>query len=188
MTDKEPIDQIVRFLNDIDIPEVSIYFFNFCICCPYADTILGWYSNWQLIWSGCCTWWLQFIRCWESWRNWWRRWRETRKLFFNFNGSFKCKYHALIAFAYANYIQHQITKYGVVVSSNGPKKIIVDEIQEHMIIPDYPHTKDSAVGILHIVHMKNPWQDGMVPENLSSINDTFAKLTSHICFINYMTA
>lgn len=57
-----------------------------------------------------------------------------------------------------------------------------------MIIPDYSHIKDSAVGILHIIYMKNPWQDGMVPKNLLSINDTFAKLTSHICFINYMIA
>ena len=29
MTDKEPIDQIVCFLNDIDILKMSIYFFNF---------------------------------------------------------------------------------------------------------------------------------------------------------------
>lgn len=38
------------------------------------------------------------------------------------------KYYALITFTYANYIQHQIIKYGVIISLNSLKKIIVNEI------------------------------------------------------------
>ena len=69
------------------------------------------------------------------------------------------------------------------MSSNGPKKIVIDEVQEHMMIPDYPHTKDSTTGILHIVHMKNPWQNDTIPDNpsTSSINNTFTNLMSHVC-------
>ena len=36
MTDEEPIDQIVRFLNGIDLPGVSFFFFLW-ICAAYAD-------------------------------------------------------------------------------------------------------------------------------------------------------
>lgn len=64
-------------------------------------------------------------------------------------------------------IQAEIDKHGVIISSNGPHKITATEVQEHLIMPDYPDTSNE--GIVHFIHSKNPM------ENLSedtSISET----------------
>lgn len=79
---------------------------------------------------------------------------------------------------YAKQLQSVIEKYGAVVSSNGRSKVIVDEVQEHMVMPDYPHTKDSATGILHIINMENPMPSGEL--NSNQVNNVFTQLMSKV--------
>lgn len=54
----------------------------------------------------------------------------------------------------------------------------MDEIQEYMIMPDYPHTKDSATGILHIINMENPMPSGELDSN--QVNNVFTQLMSKV--------
>ena len=68
-------------------------------------------------------------------------------------------------------MQSDIEKYGVVISSNDQSKITADEVQEHMIMPDYPHTKDSQTGILHIINMENPMPSDVLESD--KVNDVF---------------
>lgn len=85
----------------------------------------------------------------------------------------------ILCFAYAKQIQSVIEKYGAVISSNGRSKVTVDEVQEHMVIPDYPHTKDSATGILHIINIENPMPSGEL--NSNEVNNVFTQLMSKVC-------
>lgn len=76
-------------------------------------------------------------------------------------------------------MQSDIEKYGVVISSNGRSKITADEVQEHMIMPDYPHTKDSQTDILHIINMENPMPSDVLESD--KVNNVFTWLMSKVC-------
>jgi hypothetical protein len=57
---------------------------------------------------------------------------------------------------HVDHVQDLVTTQGAIVSSNGQRKITVSEIQEHLIMPEYPATANE--GILHFIHSKNPLQ------------------------------
>ena len=54
--------------------------------------------------------------------------------------------------AYAEHIQAAIEKDGVVIASNGKKKVIISEVQDHLDVPEYPITDKN--GVLHFIHIK----------------------------------
>lgn len=76
----------------------------------------------------------------------------------------------------------EIKAYGLIISANNKAKITVDEIQEHLIMPSYPATKDSGSledpGILHFIHCSNPIGPNIDSE---SINAIFTKEMSRVC-------
>ena len=76
-------------------------------------------------------------------------------------------------------MQSDIKKYDVVISSNGWSKITADEVQEHMVMSDYPHTKDSQTNILHIINMKNPMPNDVLESD--KVNNVFTWLMSRVC-------
>ncbi|KAL4959544.1 uncharacterized protein BDV14DRAFT_160917 [Aspergillus stella-maris] len=73
----------------------------------------------------------------------------------------------------------EVQQFGLVVSTNNRSKISIKEIQEHSMMPDYPHTVDSESptepGILHFIHCSNP-----IPE---SLDPTDPKYSEQICNI-----
>ncbi|ODM17680.1 hypothetical protein SI65_06468 [Aspergillus cristatus] len=87
--------------------------------------------------------------------------------------------------AYANQMQSEITDNGIVVSGKRGNRVLVDEIREHFMIPEYPETKTSheertPVGILHFIHVSNPIpQEVPTPED---INNGFMQIASEIQF------
>jgi hypothetical protein len=67
-----------------------------------------------------------------------------------------------------------IQQQGLVISANNHGRIIIDKIQEHVLMPDYPATKDSQSlsdpGILHFIHCpKSPIPEGTEANKMSSI-------------------
>lgn len=42
----------------------------------------------------------------------------------------------------------------------------VDEVQEHIIVPEYPDTKDFDTRILHFIHYPNP-----IPPDVQDLDD-----------------
>jgi hypothetical protein len=70
-------------------------------------------------------------------------------------------------------IQAEIDKHGIIISSNGPNKITATEVQEHLIMPDYPDTSND--GIVHFVHSKNP-----MPEDTSSETSLYQAFTAEM--------
>ncbi|KAA8642715.1 uncharacterized protein ATNIH1004_002923 [Aspergillus tanneri] len=74
------------------------------------------------------------------------------------------------------------TSDGVVVARNASHKIKVKEIQEHLLIPEYPAT--AAEGILHFIHDCNPFPSSRNPNDFSEeeINNIFTRLMSKIQF------
>jgi hypothetical protein len=66
---------------------------------------------------------------------------------------------------------------GAIISSNGQSRTIIHEIQEHLLLPDYPHT--SYEGILHFVHCENPLK-GIDNTDKSSICSAFTKFMSGV--------
>src|SRR6267378_1276029 len=51
-------------------------------------------------------------------------------------------------------IQTEIGEHGAIISSNGKNKVTITEVQEHLMMPDYPETSNE--GVLHFIHSKNP--------------------------------
>ena len=43
---------------------------------------------------------------------------------------------------------------GAIISSNGRSQIAVNEVADHLTIPDYPKT--ARHGIVHFIHSRNP--------------------------------
>jgi hypothetical protein len=66
---------------------------------------------------------------------------------------------------------------GLTISSNGPNNVSISEFQDHLTIPEYPHT--SGDGILHFVHLtKDPLRG--VEQNKNSVGRVFTKLMSEV--------
>lgn len=92
--------------------------------------------------------------------------------------------------AYANQMQSEITDNGIVVSGKRGNRVLVDEIREHFMIPEYPETKTSheertPVGILHFIHVSNPIpQEVPTPED---INNGFMQIASEVCLLHMLT-
>ena len=145
MTEQEPIDQIVRFFNDIDLPEVSIFPFRYG---AYAEHMLTIHQDDSVS-----------TRISESDSDAPENYSDVSdnenlkdnteqeidqnlsiSALFSMGLSAVCSQLDSNT-AYAKYMQSDIEKYGLVVSSNGRSKITADEVQEHILMPDYPHTK-----------------------------------------------
>jgi hypothetical protein len=77
-------------------------------------------------------------------------------------------------------IQDEIDKHGVIISSNGYNKITATEVQEHLIIPDYPDTSNE--GIIHFIHSKNPLQNTSEETSISetSLHQAFTTEMSRV--------
>jgi hypothetical protein len=55
-------------------------------------------------------------------------------------------------------VEAELESQGVVISSNGPNAVVVHEVQDHLLLPEYPHTDDK--GIIHFIHCKQPlWNE-----------------------------
>jgi hypothetical protein len=52
------------------------------------------------------------------------------------------------------YIQASLGKNRVLISTNGRSHVYASEIQDHFLVPEYPHT--SSEGILHYISLKEP--------------------------------
>lgn len=74
-------------------------------------------------------------------------------------------------------MQDTALKYGAVVSSNGNKSIVVNEVFDHYYVPDYPATAEG--GIAHFVHFQKPLlqEGGTQAEH----NAVFTRLMSRVC-------
>lgn len=72
----------------------------------------------------------------------------------------------------------------VTISTNGRSRIRVDEVQEHLMIPEYPHTKEGDIGIVHFIHCENPILRSTYDLDESSLNkrlcEIFTEVTSHV--------
>jgi hypothetical protein len=82
---------------------------------------------------------------------------------------------------HVDHVQNLVTAQGAIISSNGRRKITVSEIQEHLIMPEYPATANE--GILHFIHSKNPIQSqsGELQAILDKeIYDGFTDVTSKV--------
>lgn len=97
-----------------------------------------------------------------------------------------------ISAAYANNTQSEILKNGVIVSGKQRYKILIDEIREHLMVPEYPETKPSderkqPVGILHFIYLKEtPVKKENKEANdptTSEINDAFHSIVSEVCYL-----
>lgn len=70
------------------------------------------------------------------------------------------------------------------VSTNGPQDVLVDEVQEHLVIPEYPDTKESGVGIAHFVHCPNPIPNAVYDLDEASIkrqvSEAFTQVMSSV--------
>lgn len=92
--------------------------------------------------------------------------------------------------AYANGAQSEITENGIIVSGKRGNRVLVDEIREHPMVPEYPETKSShegetPVGILHFIHISNPIpQETPTPED---INHGFMQIASEVCPLRMLT-
>jgi hypothetical protein len=67
-----------------------------------------------------------------------------------------------------------IQQQGLVISANNHGQIMIDKIQEHVLMPDYPATKDSQSlldpGILHFIHcLKSLIPEGTEANKISLI-------------------
>lgn len=68
---------------------------------------------------------------------------------------------------------------GAKISSNGRENVLAYELQEHLLVPDYPDTDKR--GVLHLIHLKrNPLENLSNDEN--AINEVFTQLMSSVCF------
>ncbi|CBF82235.1 predicted protein [Aspergillus nidulans FGSC A4] len=67
----------------------------------------------------------------------------------------------------------EIKAYGLIISANNKAKITVDEIQEYLIMPSYPATKDSGSledpGILYFIYCSNPIGPNIDSESINAI-------------------
>lgn len=80
---------------------------------------------------------------------------------------------------YSNYTQDLIEQFGAVVSSNGRNKVKIEEVQDHLLIPEYPHT--SVEGILHFIHLARSPLPTPGSENVTKeIFEMFTQLTSEV--------
>lgn len=75
---------------------------------------------------------------------------------------------------------------GLIISSNNYGRLIINEIREYALMPDYPATKDSQSlkdpGILHFIHCPmNPIPEGTPANKMSSI---FTKEMSRVSLIH----
>ncbi|KAL2801498.1 hypothetical protein BJX63DRAFT_438812 [Aspergillus granulosus] len=75
-----------------------------------------------------------------------------------------------------------MTSNGVVIARNSNHKIMIKEVQEHLLIPEYPAT--SADGILHFIHEPNPYPSSKQPDLLpeAEVSQIFNRLMSKIQF------
>jgi hypothetical protein len=69
---------------------------------------------------------------------------------------------------------------GTQVSISSRDAVIAYEIQEHLILPEYPDTDKN--GILHIIHAsKNPLEN--VEDTVTAVNQATSQLMSSVCLI-----
>jgi hypothetical protein len=69
---------------------------------------------------------------------------------------------------------------GTKISSSSKDAIITHEVQEHLILPEYPDTDED--GILHIIHAsENPLQD--IESTSAGVNEVCSQLMSSVCFM-----
>jgi hypothetical protein len=69
---------------------------------------------------------------------------------------------------------------GTQVSVSSRDAVIAYEVQEHLILPEYPDTDKN--GILHIIHAsKNPLEN--VEDTVTAVNQATSQLMSSVCSI-----
>jgi hypothetical protein len=77
----------------------------------------------------------------------------------------------------------EIKDYGLIISTNNKYKIAINEVEEHILMPPYPATKDSESledpGILHFIHCSNPISKDT---DLEKINKIFTREMSRVCY------
>ena len=89
-----------------------------------------------------------------------------------------------IQHGYTNLIQSEITDEGIIVSGKRGSRVLINEIREHFLVPEYPETKSShedkpPVGILHFIYIPNP-----IPKEEPTpgdINNGFMQIASEVC-------
>lgn len=75
--------------------------------------------------------------------------------------------------------QTDVSTDGTLISTNRRDTVTAYEVQEHLLIPEYPATDDN--GVLHIIHAStNPFQD--MPSDSGGINEIFTQLMSAVRF------
>lgn len=68
---------------------------------------------------------------------------------------------------------------GAIISASNRFQVIVHEVQEHPMIPDYPAT--DPAGIVHFVHCPNPLQD----KDEDNISNVFTELMSMVRYNSF---
>ncbi|KAJ5110975.1 hypothetical protein N7532_001510 [Penicillium argentinense] len=75
--------------------------------------------------------------------------------------------------------QVDVSRDGTIVSGSSRDAVIAYEVQDHLMLPEYPDTDEN--GVLHIIHVsKNPLQN--VESSSREINEIFTQLMSSVQF------
>jgi hypothetical protein len=87
---------------------------------------------------------------------------------------------SLGSIAFTQRSQTSIETDGTKVSVSSRDAVIAYELQEHLILPEYPDTDEK--GILHIIHAsKNPLEH--VENTVSAVNQVTSQLISSVCLV-----